>query len=153
MRVALLLILSLSGGLATAETSDGLFESLAAAKERWEQQRLTDYQFEVFDACFCVLLPQMRRVRVVVHHGKTRSLELVGEGWDKSNSAGLVAGLVPMTIPNWFLFIEWRIRSQPPGNLSIEYDPLDGHPVHFKEDDPAIKYVQMELRIEKFKRR
>lgn len=155
MRVALLLVLGAPGVLAHAETTDSLLSNLAAAKARWEQAGLINYRLKIFDGCFCVLPPYVGPVTVVVRNAKVHNVTYATRAWENFYPPGrrLLDGLLPTTIPDWFRFIEQRIRSQPPEHFSIEYDLVDGHPQHFHEDDPAIRFVEMDVRIEKFERR
>lgn len=102
-----------------------------------------------------MLGPRLGRARVLVNNGKVRNVIYLGRDWENfvPTHGGFGEPLVPTTIPNWFSFIERRIRSQPPDRLTTEYDLVDGHPLRFREDDPATKQLEMEVRIENFKRR
>jgi hypothetical protein len=55
------------------------------------------------------------------------------------------------TIPLLFDRIEEALRRFPTANFLLEFDPVDGHPIRFSYDDPAIDDEEMAIVVEDFK--
>jgi hypothetical protein len=55
------------------------------------------------------------------------------------------------TIPLLFDWIDGVLRRFPRANFTWEFDPVDGHPIRFSYDDPALDDNQKAIVVEDFK--
>jgi hypothetical protein len=140
MRIALVLA-GVFGALGAAPLSADLPEELAGARERWAERGSQHYSFWISNACFCA--PANRGpLSVTVVDGAVKASNVL-EPFKVSS--------LRTTIPLLFDRIDEALRRFPTAKFQVEFDPVDGHPIRFSYDDPAIDDDQIAIAVEDFK--
>ena len=142
MRFASLLA-AVFGILAAAAGSADFAGELASARERWAQHGSDHYRFTISDSCYCG--PAVRGpVTVTVVDGEV-SLRRASY-----LDPPVVRSPLHITIPRLFDWINEALKRYPTANFRLDFDPVDGHPMRFEHDDPAVHDDQEVIVVEDF---
>jgi uncharacterized protein DUF6174 len=140
MRIALALA-GVLGALGVAPVSADLAEDLASARERWAEHGSEHYSFTISQYCYCA--PADRGpIDVIVVDGQARP---------PTSMEPFKISSLRTTIHSLFDSIELALRRFPAANFHLELDPVDGHPIRFACDDPAIDDDQTTIIVVNFK--
>lgn len=122
-RLAWVLVLAGCG----APTGPNPQDELAAARARWEAQRLDGYQFELTRMCLCVLGGRVVTVRV-------EGGAVAEASYADSNTAveAALRSYLP-TIPDLFDLIEDALE-QGAARVTAQYDAVAGYPTRIELD-------------------
>ncbi|MGQ0702001.1 MAG: DUF6174 domain-containing protein [Gemmatimonadales bacterium] len=110
-----------------APTGPSPQDELAAARARWEAQRMDSYEFELTRMCLCIFGGRVVTVRV-------EAGAVAAANYADSNTAVEAALLSYLpTIPDLFDLIEDALE-QHAARVMVQYDASTGHPTHIELD-------------------